>query len=91
MYLSLIVKFLGDKFTLWLCKIPIVIISHLVTMLLFAIPVILEKRASAAAAENQENNGETNRMTVMRDKVKGILSKIWMHIPKYSDLQKKHN
>ena len=44
MYLSLIVKFLGDKVTLWICTIDLLI--YLVTMSFFIIPLMIEKKMS---------------------------------------------
>ena len=78
MYLSLLVKFLGDKFTLYLSKI--IIANFIVCLSLFILPCIIEKRLAAVAPSEPQEESK------FRVRIKGLIAKVWAKIPKYSDL-----
>lgn len=73
MYLSLVIKFLGDKVTLYLGK-EIVILILLVVLALFIVPTLILSKQKKG--EEDDSEAEKN----------AIIQKILAWIPKYSDL-----
>lgn len=72
---SVTCKYLGDKLSLWL-----------VFLSFFLIPYMMERRKKTEPSQGVEG-GKPGFM----DKIKGFGKKIWLKIPKYSDLDKKNN